>query len=103
MMNQLMENPKMTVRGLQKKGAVLLTLCACLGWWGVLYPQLSLTPDTYRIVEQDGTVQEGEDVIKWDFEGSIYAKILNADPGHVRFRSALLERLSECLEYWKKE
>ncbi len=81
----------------------VLSLCAALGWWGILYPQLTMTPDTYRVVSEDGTVQEDVCMVEWDFEGDIYTEILNADPGRVRFRSGLLESLREYLEYWKKE
>lgn len=80
----------------------LLTLCAALGWWGVLYPQLTMTPDTYRIVSEDGEVleksQEG-----WDFDGNIYTTILNTDSSHIRFRSGLLKYISKYLDCLKKE
>lgn len=102
-MIRFMPNQKKAVRDLRKMGIALLTLCACLGWWGFLYPQLSMTPDTYRVIREDGTVQEEEEVVKWDFEGSIYTEILNAGSGRIRFRSALLERISQYLEDWKKE
>ena len=28
-------------------------LCAALGWWGLLYPELALTPDTVKVSAQD--------------------------------------------------
>lgn len=82
---------------------VPLSVCAAFGWWGMLYPQLAMTPDTYRVVREDGTVQEASEVIEWDFEGSVYLKILDAAPGQVRFRSGILKSLAECLETWIKK
>ena len=33
-----------------------LVFCLAFGWWGVLFPQLAMTKDVYRIVSEDGTV-----------------------------------------------
>ena len=30
---------------------ITIGLCAALGWWGLLYPELVLTPDTVRVVQ----------------------------------------------------
>lgn len=27
---------------------IVTALCAALGWWGLLYPELTLTPDTVK-------------------------------------------------------
>lgn len=83
--------------------ATVLILCAAFGWWGILYPQLSLTGDTYCIIPENGTVQEGADMVEWNFEGSIYREILEAAPENVRFRSGILKLIIEHLEFWKKE
>ncbi|MCM1185125.1 MAG: hypothetical protein NC251_02425 [Lachnoclostridium sp.] len=75
-----------------------LCICAAFGWWGVFYPELTMTPDTYRIVRedaQDGEIQRAED---WDFDREIYSEILQADAGQVRFKSKLLMSLKEIFE-----
>lgn len=69
-------------------------LSAAFGWWGVLYPQLTLTKETYRIVsegENATTVESRE----WSFDDTIYEEILNADSSRIRFRSRLLMELSQ--------
>lgn len=81
-----------------------LTMCAVLGWWGVLYPELTLTPDTYRVFYGDGTVQMPEEVVEWDFDSDIYLEILNAEPEQIRFRSKLLQTAEEYLNsisFWE--
>lgn len=80
-----------------------LILCGAMGWWGVLYPQLTMTPDTYRVVSEDGTVQNSSDVIEWDFDDTIYMEILNAGSSRIRFRSKLLENAAGYLERFRKE
>lgn len=68
-------------------------LCAVWGWWGILYPQLTMTPETYRIVSQDGVVQEERSM-----DDTIYEEILNADRDRIRFKSKLFTELSEYLK-----
>ena len=67
---------------------------AALGWWGVLYPELTLTPDTYAIVGEEKAggeaVQKAEEVVKWDFSSDIYKKLLEAEAGQIQFKSRLL-------------
>lgn len=77
---------------------ISLCVCAALGWWGALYPELTMTPDTYRVVTEDGAVQIGEDVVEWDFDNPIYMEILNADRSRIRFRSRLFQTVSDCME-----
>lgn len=82
----------------------VLCICAAFGWWGVLYPELAMTPDTYRVVKEeesssvslyDSAVQEAEN---WDFDRGIYFEILQAEAGQVRFKSRLLISLKEIFE-----
>ncbi|MDR0963146.1 MAG: hypothetical protein LBM60_00835 [Clostridium sp.] len=68
---------------------ISLCLCALYGWWGVVYPQYSMTPDTYRIVSEDGTVQEDDDLLEWRFSDDVYQKALEANPDQVRFKSKI--------------
>lgn len=69
-------------------------ICAALGWWGVLYPELTLTPDTYVIVGEETAggeaVQKSEKVVEWDFTSDIYEKLLEAEAGQIQFKSRLL-------------
>lgn len=74
---------------------IVLGLCAAMGWWGVLYPELSLTPDTYQIISQTDSVQSGPEVIEWNFDSDIYMEILNADRSQLRFRSKLFQTAEE--------
>ena len=64
-------------------------LCAALGWWGLIYPELALTPDTVRIVEKDtdGTVRKK--IPDWSFDGSLYRELMSADPDDITFCSGL--------------
>lgn len=73
-------------------------ICAAFAWWGFLYPQLTLTPDTFRIVSEDGTVQAEAEVLEWDSENNVYVEILSADKSRVRFRSRLLQSIAEQTE-----
>ena len=75
-----------------------MVFMAVMGWWGVLYPQLSLNRDTYRIVSEDGTVQTGEDMVEWKSGDTVYMEILNAESGRVpTYPYVILEILPECL------
>lgn len=82
----------------------VLCICAAFGWWGVLYPELAMTPDTYRVVREeesssaslyDSAVQGAE---SWDFDRGIYFEILQAEAGQVRFKSKLLTSLKEIFQ-----
>lgn len=83
---------------MKKDIRILLFVCAALGWWGFLYPELTMTPDTYRVVEEDGTVRtEGEGIGSSD--SGIYWEVLSADSSQIRFRSKLLDSLTAFAEY----
>lgn len=66
-----------------------------LGFWGVLYPELTLTEDTLRIVWEDGKEQE-----EWERESAakIYYDLLQAEPKQIKIKSRLLEILAGLLE-----
>lgn len=84
---------------MKKKGLrIFICLCAAFGWWGVLYPQLTMTPDTYRVICEGDTVQKEPKVIEWDFDSDIYWSVLNADPGEIRFESKLLQEIKTFVE-----
>lgn len=80
---------------------VIVCICAALGWWGALYPELTLTPDTYAIVDEDGTVHREQNMVEWDFNSDIYRTILETDSSNIRFRSKLLTQVDAFLEHLK--
>lgn len=77
---------------------ILLCVCAAFGWWGILYPELAMTPDTYRVVAEDQAGQEMLTQEEWDFDSNIYWEILRADRSQVRFRSRLLDDIGALFQ-----
>ena len=81
------------------QGVRILTVAlACYGWWGVIYPELTMLPSTYEIVyeeqaEETKTVQKDAEVVEWNSDSQIYWKILEADPEQIHFKSRLLTML----------
>ena len=73
---------------------IILGVSAVFGWWGFLSPELTMTPSTYNIVYEDGTVQEQKEVIEWDVDDDIYWEILEADSSQIHFKSRLLTDIS---------
>lgn len=73
---------------------IAMGMCAALGWWGMLYPELVLTPDTVRVIcEEDG--QERDVTGEWSFDGTLFRKLLDAEQGTVRLQSRILRELCE--------
>lgn len=77
---------------------IMLGICAAFGWWGLLYPELAMTPSTYKVIYEDTAVQKQENVVKWDFDDDIYWEILEADRSQIRFRSRLLTNINVLQE-----
>lgn len=77
----------------------VLCICAVLGWWGVLYPELVLTTDTYRICDDNGQeerdVQEGQN---FSTDQDVYWNLLKADRSEIRFRSRLFAEWNKFME-----
>lgn len=73
-------------------------VCACLYvcWWGLLYPELVVNPDTCRVVdgetEEEILAQAGQ-----MSAGMLYQALLEADRDQIRYRSRLLELLEQLL------
>ena len=76
-------------------------ICAVLGWWGLLYPQLALTPDTVAVIPaaEDGIPEEQS--LTWDFDGSLYLDLLNAGPDKITFRFKIFKDLNSLLEAFR--
>ena len=77
---------------------VVLSMCAALGWWGFLYPQLAFTPDTVTIKaeDKDGSLRDVE--TGWDFDASLYRELLGIGPDKIILRSRLLSDFSSLWE-----
>lgn len=77
---------------------IIISLCAALGWWGLFYPELSLTPDTVVLKMKNDSGNLREQPFVWDFDGRIYWDLLNASPEKITFRSKLLMDFSALWE-----
>ncbi len=89
---------------MKKKMAVLRSvfgICAAMVWWGLLYPELTMTPDTYSVICEGKAVQMEESLVEWDSEKDIYRMLLEADESQIRYRSRLFSRLEALFEKWK--
>lgn len=77
---------------------IIISLCAALGWWGLFYPELALTPDTVvlRLNENGEVIREQSP--EWTFDSSLYRDLLNAGPERITFRSKLYTDFSSLLE-----
>ena len=73
---------------------IILSLCAALGWWGLLYPELTLTPDTIKIVEENEDGEISDLPWEWSFDSELYQELLNADRDSITLRSRLLTHIS---------
>ena len=72
---------------------IVLSLCAALGWWGLLYPELTLTPDTVRITEENEDGEISDLPLEWSFDSELYRELLNAEPDSITLRSRLFTNI----------
>lgn len=86
-----MKNKKLGIR-------IITAMCVALGWWGLLYPELTLTPETVRIVIEDASGQEISLDRNKSLDDSFYLELLEADSGSIRFRSRILTELNAFWE-----
>lgn len=86
-----MKNKKLGIR-------IITAMCAALGWWGLLYPELTLTPETVRIVMEDASGEEISLDRNKSLDDSFYLELLEADSGSIRFRSRFLTELNAFWE-----
>ncbi len=77
---------------------IVLGLCAALGWWGLLYPALALTPDTVAVIEKSDIDTTPGPSVEWDFDGTLYRMLMEAGPEKITFRSRLFSDLSSLWE-----
>lgn len=75
---------------------VLGGICAAFCWWGLLYPELTMTPDTYEVFIEEDAVIPMKEMPDWDLDDEdVYHMILETDREKIRFKSRLLEYLSK--------
>ena len=77
---------------------IMISLCAALGWWGLFYPELALTPDTVVLRLNDSGEVVREQSPEWNFDSTLYRDLLNAGPERITFRSKLYTDFSALLE-----
>lgn len=77
---------------------IITAMCAALGWWGLLYPELTLTPDTVQLVCEDENGEMLSVSPERDLGDSLYLELLGTNRDHIRFRSRLLTELSAFWE-----
>ena len=82
---------------MKKRFIIRLALCICLyvGCWGLVYPDLLITPDTCNVVCEDGTGEETQKQAGRMTAEQLYQALQEAVPGQVRYRSRLLELLQK--------
>ncbi|MCM1056838.1 MAG: hypothetical protein NC517_04445 [Firmicutes bacterium] len=82
-----------------KNGIRIITaMCAALGWWGLFYPGLTLTPDTVSIICEDENGGESISADPESFDAGLYLELLGTDRSSIRFRSRLLTELNALWE-----
>jgi len=76
---------------------IIVGMCATLGWWGLIYPELVLTPNTVKVVsEADG--EEKDAAGEQELDSELFWELMEAERGSIRVRSRLLEKLSALME-----
>ena len=68
-------------------------LCAALGWRGLLYPELALTPDTVKVSAEDEKGTALSQTSEWSFDSSLYLDLLQADREQITFRSRVFAEI----------
>ena len=82
---------------MKKKKTVWLALMLC--WWGFLFPELTFTEDSLRVVytkEYEGELCAEADTGQCRWE--TYVDFLNAQPERVKVKSKLFELLKGLWE-----
>lgn len=78
---------------MKKKKAIWFVLMLC--WWGILFPELTFTEDSLRVVYTEECVREslGEETDIEQSQWETYVDFLKAGPEQVKVKSKLLELL----------
>lgn len=85
---------------MKRKTAIRIVVCVCAAyaWWGVLYPELTLTPDTYAVLDEYGAVHSRQNMVEWDLDGGFYRTLLETDSSKIQFKSKLMAQIDDWLE-----
>ncbi len=68
-------------------------------WWAVIFPELAITEDSCKIVDEQGKIIE----LSEERKESLYQELLQADPSQIRVKSAFWEWLTNASEDEKEE
>lgn len=77
---------------------IIIGMCAALGWWGLFYPELALTPESVKVISEDENGIERDVTGEWEFDSALLQELINAKEGKVRFRSRLLTEWNVLVE-----
>lgn len=77
---------------------IIIGTCAALGWWGLFYPELALTPESVKVIGEDENGMEKDVTGEWEFDSTLFQELINAGEGKIRFRSKLFTELSVLME-----
>lgn len=77
---------------------IMVCVCAAYAWWGVLYPELTLTPDTYVVLDEYGAVHKEQNMVEWDFNSDLYRTLLETDSSKIQFKSKLMTQIDDWIE-----
>lgn len=74
------------------KVKMIIAAIAVCGWWGFLYPELTLLQDTCIQVEE-----KSEEVIEEEDKTKLYYQIMEADSKKIKIKSRLFEMAKKGL------
>lgn len=77
---------------LKARWKTLIWVCAAAGWWGVLFPEFTLTDDTYEIT---GELSEEDRRL---LEEAGFEELMNAEPGQIKIKSKLFTVVSDYFQ-----
>lgn len=78
-------------------GQLALLAVLSAGWWGILYPNLSMTEETFQAVDEDG---QKDDTVSGT-EG--FFAILEAEPGQLVIKSRAVDAILKWSGSCRKE
>lgn len=76
----------------------IISMCLAIGWWDLWYPEITREADIYRVVYEEGTVQNSQEVVKWELDEYTFYDFLSMDSDQIQFRSRLLEWIEEYFD-----
>lgn len=82
---------------LRTRWKMLIWVCAAAGWWGMLFPEFTLTGDTYEIagVSYEELSEEEKEFLE---QADIQELLRNAEPGQIKVKSKLFTVMSDYFQ-----